>query len=217
MRDVKDRTKKSRRGVPRMIRSTGLARLAFVGLLCVSAISLSTTAQGDPVAVELSPQPLASALREFARQTGVQVAIPADLAEGRISGAVKGRLEPSEALGKLLKGTGLIAYPVNGNTYGIRSESKSNGVQGSYSKPVPNEPLQREESLALISPIQAAPPIQDQSQPLKAASGSVLETSNLSEIIVTSQKRQERFGRCSYQHCGAHRRGLGQPECGEPG
>jgi iron complex outermembrane receptor protein len=106
-----------------MMAFRGSAHLAIVTILSIGILLFGSTAQADPVAVELPPQPLASALREFARQTGIQVAIPAALTDGKMSVAVKGSFEPVDVLNRLLKGSGLVAYPVNRNTYGIRAET----------------------------------------------------------------------------------------------
>lgn len=52
-------------------------------------------------------QPLADALREYGRLTGLLVLTRSRLLEGRISEAVDGEYTPSDALVKLLSGTGL--------------------------------------------------------------------------------------------------------------
>jgi iron complex outermembrane recepter protein len=118
-----------------MVGSRASACCAFVAILSIGALSYSSKLLADPVAVELPPQPLASALREFARQTGIQVAIPAELTDGKKSVAVKGSFEPADVLNRLLKGSGLVAYPVNRNTYGIRSESSAGRTQSSSAMP----------------------------------------------------------------------------------
>jgi len=118
-----------------MIGLRSSAYFARVAILSVSILSFSSLALADPVAVELPPQPLGAALRELARQTGIQVAIPAELIDGKMSVAIKGKFEPADALNKLLKGSGLIAYPVNKNTYGIRSDSSAGKSDGSTTEP----------------------------------------------------------------------------------
>src|SRR6185312_246806 len=146
----------------RMVECRGFARFTFLALLGMGAFSF-TSAQAVPVAVDLPPQPLASALREFARQTGIQVAIPAELTDGKTSVAVKGKFEAADVLNKLLQGSGLIAYPVNDNTYGIRRP------EASTPRVVPNDPsADRTDG--------------------QAPQGS----SGLQEIIVTANKREER-------------------------
>lgn len=63
---------------------------------------------------DIPAQPLPSALTLFGRQSGLQVSVAADLANGRTSSAVSGRLTPLEALSRLLTGTGL-AHRISGN------------------------------------------------------------------------------------------------------
>jgi iron complex outermembrane receptor protein len=53
-------------------------------------------------------QPLEDALNEFIAVTDWQVGFPAELAKGARSPGVAGRYPPSEALRKLLAGTGLV-------------------------------------------------------------------------------------------------------------
>ncbi len=74
-------------------------------------------AQSDAVTVEaesrpknhyqISPQPLNTALRDFALASGLQVSFPDDIARGRTSREVAGSYTPEEALSELLAGTGL--------------------------------------------------------------------------------------------------------------
>jgi type II secretory pathway component GspD/PulD (secretin) len=88
--------------------------------LAAALLVCSAAALAEPVSLELQAQPLSAALREFARQTGIQVAIQSALTEGKTAPGLAGKYEPAAALAMLLEGTGLAAYPVNENTYGIR-------------------------------------------------------------------------------------------------
>jgi iron complex outermembrane receptor protein len=166
-----------------MIWSRGSACFAFVTILCINILSFGSTAHADPVTVEVPPQPLASALREFARQTGIQVGIPATLTDGKMSVAVKGSFEPADALNRLLKGSGLVAYPVNRKTYGIRSESSAG----------------RPHSLSAIPPADSVSinPNQSRLKPMNQSDAegpsSKEDISGLAEIVVTAQKRAERL------------------------
>lgn len=62
----------------------------------------------------ISAQSLPAALTQFGRQAGLQVSVPASLAEGKTSHAVNGTMSPSQSLAQILSGTGLT-YHVNGN------------------------------------------------------------------------------------------------------
>ena len=101
--------------------------IALAVSLAISSASfgLSSAAfaaeQQTAVTIELPAQPLATALREFARQTGIQIAVQSELTEGKTAPRLSGKYSPAVALQTLLRGTDLVAYPVNDNTYGIRS------------------------------------------------------------------------------------------------
>lgn len=62
-----------------------------------------------PVQIRIASQPLAQALDTLARQARLELMVQPALVEGRTAPAVEGRLSASEALGRLLAGTGLYA------------------------------------------------------------------------------------------------------------
>jgi iron complex outermembrane recepter protein len=64
----------------------------------------------------IAPQPLARALAAFTEQTGLQLVYVAALARGRISHAAAAGLSASEALGRLLEGTGVDFEFLNDHT-----------------------------------------------------------------------------------------------------
>lgn len=90
--------------------------------------------------LKIPAQSLAQALHELSRQTGVQVAIQAELAGGKQASELAGRYQVADALALLLKGTGLVAYRINDNLYGIRDE-KQGASTGGYSKTGSEQPL----------------------------------------------------------------------------
>jgi hemoglobin/transferrin/lactoferrin receptor protein len=91
--------------------------LLMTGTALATAMALApANGQGAPAiagsgtsvaAINIPPQPLASALVAFSRQTRVQVLIDQSLASGRTSPGVSGAMAPTAALGRLLAGTGL--------------------------------------------------------------------------------------------------------------
>jgi Fe(3+) dicitrate transport protein len=56
---------------------------------------------------QIAPQPLNTALRDFALTSGLQVSFPDDVTSGRMSREVAGLYMPEEALSELLAGSGL--------------------------------------------------------------------------------------------------------------
>ena len=96
-------------------------RCAASAMTLVAALQLAAPAIGaEPKGtdIQIEHQPLSSALQEFARQSGVQVAVRAELTDGKSVPSVQGVYEPTEALRELLTGTGLEAYPVNARMFG---------------------------------------------------------------------------------------------------
>jgi iron complex outermembrane receptor protein len=80
----------------------------------VAAIALGQPAQAQQasgtsgqVAFNLPAQPLASALAAYARQTGIKMAYPASLTAGKSAPALRGAYSRTDALERLLAGSGL--------------------------------------------------------------------------------------------------------------
>jgi iron complex outermembrane recepter protein len=161
--------------------SNASSYVAHVAILWVG-IGWFSASLADPVTVDLPIQPLSIALREFARQTGVQVAIPAELADGKMSASVSGQFEPLDALNRLLKGSGLSAYPVNRNTFGIRGQSKAVKAQPPTADASPPD-YQR---VAQAAQAGQMPPPHVSTHAESSGSREGLE-----EIIVTAEKRPE--------------------------
>jgi len=72
------------------------------------------------VAVDIAAQPLATALIEFSKQSGVQVIAPAGMVRGLQSQGVQGEMAAAAALDALLQGTRLNFHPAGPNTVGLR-------------------------------------------------------------------------------------------------
>jgi hemoglobin/transferrin/lactoferrin receptor protein len=86
--------------------------LAAVAVLHThSAMAQAAPAQGASVSASrpynIPAQPLTSALNQFGRQSGLQVAFPAEASRGIRSNAVVGNFTPQQALSRLLRGTGV--------------------------------------------------------------------------------------------------------------
>ncbi len=73
----------------------------------------SSDTQPAQVELNISSQPLGSALNAFADATGWQVSVPSESIAGLISSGINGRYMPEEALHALLTGTGM-AYHMTG-------------------------------------------------------------------------------------------------------
>jgi iron complex outermembrane recepter protein len=98
--------------------------VALAVSLAIASASLSSpllaAERETAVTLELPAQSLATALRELARLTGIQIAVQSELTEGKSAPSLSGKYPPAVALQALLQGTDLIAYQINPHTYGIR-------------------------------------------------------------------------------------------------
>jgi hypothetical protein len=104
--------------------TTLCARGALYALLtCLAVAADHAAAAPAPALPELelriAAQPLDAALREFARQSGVQVVFFSHVTEGRSSRGVSGVMSLERALEALLAGTGLNFRIVNPRTVEI--------------------------------------------------------------------------------------------------
>src|SRR5947209_4198499 len=106
-----------------------LASLCVV--LALLGTSLPTGAQAAVTHYELNipRQPLDQALKEFARQTGLQIARFSDVTHGAVeTGPVVGNYTSEEALGSLLAGSGLTYRVLNSRTIAIVQHQEGTGA-----------------------------------------------------------------------------------------
>jgi iron complex outermembrane receptor protein len=99
----------------------GLLLSCLIGSVPVAALAQDQPPTGiqhllEEKVYDIPPQPLGSALNEFAETSGLQASFPSDLAAGRHSVGVTGRYTAEKALEALLVGTGLTHRYVNTNT-----------------------------------------------------------------------------------------------------
>jgi iron complex outermembrane recepter protein len=90
--------------------------LVFASIRPAEAQSL---AQAQPKDFNVPAQSATTGIPEFARQAGIQILVSETLVHGKRTAAVTGSHSIEEALGVLLKGTGLIATSRDGVTYTV--------------------------------------------------------------------------------------------------
>jgi iron complex outermembrane receptor protein len=78
---------------------------------------------------DINAKPLAGALMEFGEQSGLTVVAPTTLTAGKKASDVRGELTPTEALGRLLKGSGLTFARAADGTIAIQAINASASVQ----------------------------------------------------------------------------------------
>lgn len=89
-----------------------MKRYVGVALACMLGIGSSVTVAQTAVPsasheLSIASQPLSSALRALAEQTGIQVVFFTEVTEGRQAPALTGRYSLQDAIGRLLEGSGL--------------------------------------------------------------------------------------------------------------
>jgi len=86
-----------------------------------------------PLDLNIPAQELASALEQFSRSTGMAVLVDRQLTRGRRSTAVKGRLSATDALSRLLDGSGLMARYARGDAFTLQAAKVAELPTGSVS------------------------------------------------------------------------------------
>lgn len=88
-------------------------------------------------------QPLGAALEAFAIQSGTQILFDKSQVEGKTSTAVVGSLAPSQALARIIAGTGMAMRQVNDSTFMVGSGPQPAAIAAA--NPVQGEPTAVEE------------------------------------------------------------------------
>jgi iron complex outermembrane receptor protein len=102
----------------------------------VGALSSPAVAQTATQSFDIAAQPLGSALIRFSERTGIQLFFDASLTRGLQSPGVSGALTPSDALGRLLAGSGLTFRFTNATTVTLQREQAASPVPTGQLAPV---------------------------------------------------------------------------------
>ena len=105
------------------------------------ALSLATVASAQNGAEDsgIAPQPLDSALKEFAEKSGLQVIYVAKLAAGKNTSGAKANRSDTETLEQLLASTGLEYEFLNANTVTVQvaaEEEVASDLGNSRTRPI---------------------------------------------------------------------------------
>ena len=85
--------------------------------LLLGLSSLSLAAQAAPIALDLPAQPLAASLEQLQGASGLRIRFDRAAVADRRAPALRGTLEPSEALQRLLAGSGLSGEVRGGDAW----------------------------------------------------------------------------------------------------
>jgi hypothetical protein len=106
-------------------RSVRLCRALLLGIGLALPGHDALSQPRDPVQFAIAAQPLAVALDTYSAISGLELYYDGDLAAGRRSHAVEGRLVPEVALRELLSGSGLVARATGPNSFTIAPVSSA--------------------------------------------------------------------------------------------
>jgi len=102
----------------------------FLNSAAVAALYMCAVPMASAASFDVPGGSLESALDTYSRQSGMQLVIPNDQLKGARSAGVHGELPPSQALSRILTGTGFIAKRDASGIVGIvRDERSENEVQ----------------------------------------------------------------------------------------
>lgn len=108
-------------------RRTTILSVALLTASPLSLIAAATPAIAQEKSYDIPAQPLASAILEYSRQSNVAVLAPMALVKGKQAPAVRGNLSSTEALDRLLAGSGLRAVRgANGGMSLVRASAPGN-------------------------------------------------------------------------------------------
>jgi hemoglobin/transferrin/lactoferrin receptor protein len=123
----------------RLLRGVAICALSAGSALYVpGALAQTVQAQGGNVSAarqfNIPAQPLTNALNQFGRQSGLQVAFPAEASQGVRSSTVAGSFTPQQALAQLLRGTG-ISYRITAQGTAVIGGRAASNISDSGAPP----------------------------------------------------------------------------------
>jgi outer membrane receptor for ferric coprogen and ferric-rhodotorulic acid len=99
--------------------SAALAGTACVGLTLAGIAGQATAQTAQATSFDIPPGSLSAALAAFGRQAALQITYLPEIASGKHSPGVSGRINAGQALGRLLQGSGLTWRFTNARTVAI--------------------------------------------------------------------------------------------------
>lgn len=123
----------ARLGLSPLSKALSMRRALNINLL-PSALALAVSmpiasyVQAQEIELNIPAQSLGSALQEFGRQTNVQVLYSPGDVQGKNSPAVKGKMQPQQAIAALLAGS-QTTYNLNGNTLTVTAAGSGGGLE----------------------------------------------------------------------------------------
>lgn len=139
-------------------RPKGVAAFAAASAIAIVASTSSAFAQEQERQFNIPAQPLSSALLEFSRQADVLVISDTANLDGRRAPAVVGTFAPSEALSRLLAGSGLSVEPRADGGF-VLADTSSPTRLGAADRAVPSDSADEEEIVVVGTNIRGQAPV----------------------------------------------------------
>ncbi|WP_177175858.1 TonB-dependent receptor [Sphingopyxis sp. YR583] len=161
-----------------------------IALMTASPLSLvvaASPASAQEKSYDIKAQPLANAVLEYSRQSGIFVLAPMDLVKGKRSPAVRGSFSASEALVKLLAGSGLRAVRGDNGGMALVRSSAQGSDDGASQAPT------RPQALVTKAPTSSVPGAVIDLRTGAALKGALVEIAETGETTSTGDLGDFRF------------------------
>ena len=93
------------------------------GLFISANVAAQSAAAQQTIAIDIAAQPLEQAITQLATQAGLLIGVDVSLVAGKQAPALNGRFTPLQAIGQLLKGSGLIVIENAPGRYTLEAAS----------------------------------------------------------------------------------------------
>jgi iron complex outermembrane receptor protein len=167
---------------------------SFLAALVLCMGTAAHAADDSSKHFEIKAKPLADALMEFGVQSGLTVVAPTTLTSGKKATAVRGDLAPTDALGRLLKGSGLTFARASDGTIAIQAVASNGPVQASAGESILDKDLTHEPRLEEVvvtgSHIRGEAPV---GSPLKVYTREDIDQSGAATLDQFSRQMPENF------------------------
>jgi iron complex outermembrane receptor protein len=177
------------------VRLTRTVCAAVAMILATSVVANAADTHDVMYQVKILPQPLGTALKEFADQSGIQIIFLSKVTEGRRAPQLQGTFTSDSALDTLLRGTDLTFHHLNDKTIEVvpgtqfrRTSVSEDNPPPAVVVPEPN-PSDVPETGKSRWPLRLAQAAERQGSAVPAAEA----RTELPEIVVTGNKREERL------------------------